>query len=370
MPNENLSQPRKTDAEAVMAVYSGQNPGRVIWQPRLEFWYAVNKKRGNLPAHLKDASLIDLYDYCHASIRYFSDPLKSRHTNVKITEKWLDEKNLHRTWQTPIGELTETIHYDEWNLSGYNFEYLLKKPEDFKIYEYVLADEEWYWDSEQLEKDQALVGNRGILNFFSRRSPIQSLFIERMGFERAVYMLMDHEEVIQRHIEVHTQADEAMYAVICAAKPPLFNFGENIDANMDPPMYWRKYLLPYYQKRTAQLHASGIKTSIHIDGAMKPLLKDIRNCPTTSIEACTPLPQGDVTLDEIEFALNGSILVDGIPAVYFLPYFPMDTLLNCAKDLVEKFHPRLILGISDEPPPDSDIERIREVGEFVAGLPL
>jgi hypothetical protein len=32
------------------------------------------------------------------------------------------------------------------------------------------------------------------------------------------------------------------------------------------------------------------------------------------------------------------------------------------------FHPRLVLGISDEPPPDSDIERVRIVGEYIQSL--
>jgi hypothetical protein len=356
------------DAEAVMAIYNGQDPGRLIWQPRLEFWYDVNKKRGALPPHLRDASLIDLYDYCHASIRYFSMPLKVKHRNVEVIETWLDEKNLHRAWETPLGKLEETFHYDEWNLSSYNFEYMLKGPEDFKIYEYILMDEEWYWDSAVLEKDQEMVGNRGVLNLFTRRSPVQNLFIERMGFERTVYMMSDYPGVIERHIEAQTAADDAMYQVICMARPPLFNFGENIDANMDPPVYWRRYLLPYYQKRTAQLHAAGVKTSIHIDGAMKPLLRDIQNCPTTSIEACTPLPQGDVTLEEIKYALGETILVDGIPAIYFLPLYPLETLMDCTRQLVETFHPRLITGISDEPPPDSDIERVRLVGEYLASL--
>jgi hypothetical protein len=101
---------------------------------------------------------------------------------------------------------------------------------------------------------------------------------------------------------------------------------------------------------------------------MKPLLKDIPNCPTTGIEACTPVPQGDVTLAEIKAALGQKIMSDGIPAVYFLPMYPLDVLTDCVKEVVEMFYPHLVLGISDEPPPDSDIERVRLVGEMIQGL--
>ncbi len=58
-----------------LAIFQGEDPQCVLWQPRLEFWYDVNKKRETLPEHLKEASLLDVYDYCHASVRYFTKPL-------------------------------------------------------------------------------------------------------------------------------------------------------------------------------------------------------------------------------------------------------------------------------------------------------
>ncbi len=134
---------------------------------------------------------------------------------------------------------------------------------------------------------------------------------------------------------------------------------------MDPPTIWRKYHLPYYSRRNEQLHAAGKRTHIHIDGAMRPLIKLIRESPFDGIEACTPLPQGDVTLEEMKAALGDKVLLDGIPAVYFLPYFPMDELIDCTKKIIDLFHPRLILGISDEIPPDGDIDRVRLIGEMV-----
>jgi hypothetical protein len=118
----------------------------------------------------------------------------------------------------------------------------------------------------------------------------------------------------------------------------------------------------------AQLRAAGKVTHIHIDGAMKPLINLIRASPFDAIEACTPLPQGDVTLEEIEQALGDKVLLDGIPALFFLPMYPRELLIECARRAVELFHPRLILGISDEIPPDGDIERVRMVGEMMGGV--
>ena len=40
----------------------------------------------------------------------------------------------------------------------------------------------------------------------------------------------------------------------------------------------------------------------------------------------------------------------------------------CVKRIVELFYPRLILGISDELPPDGEIERVKLVGQLVEEL--
>ncbi len=354
--------------EMDLAIFRGQDPGRVLWQPRLEFWYAVNRKRGTLPPPLEQASILEVYDYCHASVRYFGNGLRQRYRNVQFTTKWEDEKRLRRTWETPMGTLTDLVHHDEWNLSSHNTEYKLKGPQDFEILEYMLQDEEWYWDQGAYERDLATIGDRGYPQFFFRRSPVQGLFIEHMGLEPTIFMLMDHPEVIERYAECSAAADEALYRVVCDCPVEILNFGENIDAHMDPPPIWLKHMIPYYTRRTEQVHAAGKHIHIHVDGAMKPLLPYLRACPWDGIEAATPLPQGDVTVEQIKESLGDLVLLDGIPALYFLRSFPVEDLVACTRQLVELFYPRLVLGISDEIPPDGDIERVRMVGELVQGL--
>jgi len=355
--------------EMDLAVFRGQDPGGVLYQPRFDFWYIINKKRGTLPEHLKEISYYGLHDYCHASVRYSAvNALRHRWLGVDITQEWLDDKNRRTTYHTPVGSLTEVHHYDAWNQSAYNTEYKLKTPDDFKVLEWMLAHEEWSWDQAAFEASEAELGDRGAPQFYFRRSPLQGLFIENMGFEHTIMLLNDQPEVIEHYIAAASEADDALYAILCASPVEIYNYGENIDAHMDPPTLWRQYLAPYYRKRTEQLHAAGKKVHIHIDGAMKPLLNVIRDVPFDGIEAATPLPQGDVTLEQIKYALGDMILLDGIPAVYFLPTFDQQTLFDCVKRIVHLFYPRLVLGISDEIPPDGDIERVHKVGELAASL--
>jgi hypothetical protein len=363
-----LHHTRKKFEEMNLAVFQGRDPGGVLWQPRLEYWYETNKRRHTLPDHMRDFSLIDLYDYCHASIRYFTKPLEMRYLSVEIKERWLDNYYKERIFITPVGELREVYHFDEIRLTSYPSEFRIKSLKDFEILEYLLSDEEWYWDKEQHDTAVKIIDGRGAPQFYFRRSPLQRLFIENLGFEKTIYLMHDHPDIFERYCEAASTADDAMYQVLCDCPVLILNFGENIDAHMVSPTIWDNHLLPYYHKRDRQLKEAGKFTHIHIDGALKPLTGRIRNSPFDGIEACTPLPQGDVSLEEIKQAVGDRVLLDGIPAIHFLPDYPIDTVLEFSRKLIDLFYPRLVLGVSDELPPDADIERVRLVGELVESL--
>ena len=80
----------------------------------------------------------------------------------------------------------------------------------------------------------------------------------------------------------------------------------------------------------------------------------------------TPLPQGDVTLEQIKEGLGDTMfLLDGIPAVYFDDTFSVDVLVECTRHLIELFAPKLVLGISDEISSTGDLDRIKVVGQIV-----
>ncbi|HUU58640.1 MAG TPA: hypothetical protein VMZ50_03785, partial [Phycisphaerae bacterium] len=133
-----------------------------------------------------------------------------------------------------------------------------------------------------------------------------------------------------------------------------------------PPDLFRRHCLGVYQKRCEKLHAAGKFVHAHWDGDTRPLLPLARETGLDGIEAVTPVPQGDVTLEEIKAGLGGEMfLLDGIPAVYFDAYYPLSALAECTHRLIELFAPKLVLGISDEISSTGDLERIRFVGEIV-----
>ena len=145
----------------------------------------------------------------------------------------------------------------------------------------------------------------------------------------------------------------------------ILNFGENIDANLASPKFFERYLIDYYNMRTRQLHRAGKFCHIHIDGAIRPLLPLLEKLEFDGIEAATPKPQGDVEIDELKEGMGDKILLDGIPAVMFIPVYTRKQLRQLTLEVLETFSPNLILGVSDELPPTADIRMMELVSDVV-----
>jgi hypothetical protein len=373
--------------EAILRTFRREPVDRLIWQPRIYYWYYGNGlpnpapeayvrihgepppfpiervAEPNVPEEYRSSSMIELYRKLPASPRYPQEVL-----GVRLFEIQYDRTvQIHQTrengrvitvMRTPVGELREVSSH------GYHNEYLLKGPDDFRVMQYVLDHSEFvFWHDAFRIADQEF-GDLGVVTTFYPRSPLQRLIVEWMGFENAVFALTDYPRESSELLRAIEDWDDRMYDVLLSSPLQIFNFGENIDANIDPPHYFERYLEPYYERRISQIHAAGKFCHIHIDGAMKLLLPIIRRMSFDGIEAATPLPQGDVTLEELKEGLGGKILVDGIPAILFLPNYPMGQFEEFVWKVIEMFWPNLILGISDELPPGGDIRRVKYVSDI------
>jgi hypothetical protein len=124
-------------------------------------------------------------------------------------------------------------------------------------------------------------------------------------------------------------------------------------------------MIPFFQRVIPKIHAMGMYTTSHWDGFVRQLLPLAQETGLDGLECVTPLPQGDVTLEEMKEGMGRMFLRDGIPAVLFCPWVSTESLENHVRRLIEAFYPRLILGVSDLLPANADIERLRLVNGIV-----
>ncbi len=109
----------------------------------------------------------------------------------------------------------------------------------------------------------------------------------------------------------------------------------------------------------------GMYATSHWDGFVKQLLPLVRETGLDGLECVTPVPQGDVSLEEMKEGMAGMFLRDGIPAVFFCPWTPLKALEDHVKKLLHAFYPRVILGVSDLVPANAAIERVGFVNKIV-----
>lgn len=359
------------DRERILAIFEGKSIDRIPWNIRHECWYYVAKASGRLPKRYENVDLADVCVDLGASWRCYSGYFVKNVVEVNFGDdiQFVVERNgklVRTTIKTPVGSLQDVTKMDAWNLSSRKMEYMLKGPEDFKALCYLLDSARVKFDQkiyEELERD---LKGQGIVSFFFPHSSLQALILEYMGFTRTMrFLYIEKDHKLEDVMDAIESYNDKFFEVMSASPIKIFNLGENIDVRLTSPRLFEKFCLPVYQRRCEYLHKKGKYVHIHVDGYAKPLLPILRRSGVDGIEALTPEPVGDMTVEDIAKQLQDEIIVlDGIPFLFFLSDVPYETLEKLVRKMVTTIS-RLILGISDELPPPADVERVRMVSKLI-----
>jgi len=357
-----------SNRERILAVFERRRADRLVWQPRLHHWYHVNKARGTLPSKYMGADVLDVYDDVGASPRgyhYFNDTVRCVEGD-KVQLRVKDEADhILSKYITPKGSLTQVERKTEWGVASLRVEYFLKNIEDFRLLEYILRHQTFEFDENLYQERKDILGNRTEPVITVSWGSMQRLFIVYMGFQNGVIALWKHREKVEDLLKVFKENDDERFRLVCKTPFRIINFGDNIDEGLCSPPLFQRYMLPYYQLRTKELHEVGRFCTSHWDGKIRQLLPFAQETGLDGLECVPPKPQGNVTLEELKEGLGDMILVDGIPATHFLDTVSNKELEAFVYRILDLFKPRIILGISDMLPPDGSIEKVRMVGEIL-----
>jgi hypothetical protein len=353
------------------AVCFGESGGRIIWQPRIGCWYNDKRFAGEpLPEPFDGLSIPDIHREldCSARLYHHYNPCfrEVEHPGVRRHSETLNETDERITIETPVGRQVAVHRHSPNNAGTIHLKWEVETEDELKVATWRAENTTWEWDPDRFDRAQREVGDLGAPTMYMPRMNVQSLYINKMGSENGIYAIYDWPDTVEAYFRALEESHDRLIDVINASPVEIINFGENIHAGTLPPSLFTKYHLPACRRRCERLHAAGKWVCSHWDGDCRPLLPFARETGLDGIEAITPEPQGDVTLEETREALGDEMfLIDGIPAVYFDETFPEATLVDCVHRIIELFAPRLILGISDEISSTGDIERVRIVGRIV-----
>ena len=361
------------DEERIVAIFERKEVDKVPFNIRHEYWYFVNKVQGTLPKEFENLSLADVCEKLGASWRcysgyYVKSFIKVFHNNVKVTRRMRNNEEIIII-ETPKGKLTSVRHKDKWGLSSYPTEHSVKSPRDFKVWEYIFENTKVFFDEKVYQELKKEVRGRGIVSVILPRSPFQALLYNYLGITRTIKFLIRYKKETEEFMEAIKEYNNKFLEVVAKSPVRIINLGENIDVRFTSPKFFQKYCLPYYQEVADYLHKHKKFVHIHVDGFAKPLLQFFRESRLDGIEALTPKPVGDMTLEDIKKALGDELIIlDGIPYIFFLPNVNLQKLEDFTRKIVKMFPNNLILGISDELPPYSDVKRVRFVARLLDKL--
>lgn len=367
-----------TFREMNLRIFRREPVPHVLFQPRMEPWFAWHRIFGVLPEIYQDMDVRGFYDACDCSMRtfqYYTDlpsPVGVVYDpSVKVHEETRGATKT-RVFETPLGNLVERQHLtrdETWRV----VDFAVRSPDDLRSLLWLLKRTQHTFSVEDMERGSEFMGDRGVPGFWVPKSPYQALAQLWMKLPDLVYAIADAPELVSDVMRAIDDSYDPLYEQLTACDlVQIVNFGENVHDSLFSPAWFERYLLPWYTKRAGQLARAGIFTHMHLDGYFRSLLPYLKHMPFDGLEALTPEPQGDVTLEEMAEYMGDKILVDGIPAVLFMPEYSREELMACVERVVELFHPRLILGISDEVPEGAGpeaIERVKMVAAWARAHP-
>lgn len=370
-----MSKPQ-TLRERVLNTFAQKKIDRIVFSPRLYYWYWGNKlwKRpitdkkcgGTIPKYILRKNLLGIFDYLEASPRYvienFYLPIIWPRKKIRyIRIRWGKDRDgsVITVYKTKLGNLYKKSR------GGHLVEYPVKTVNDMKILKYIIEHTKFHFYLPIFKLAKKIIGDRGVVGTYYARSPYMALITEHMGFERTIINLRKYPNEMENLLKFIDDWQDDMFKTLCNSPIKILNFGENIDCNLSPPRYFEKYLIPYYEKRVKQFHRVGKFCHIHMDGSLKDLLPYLEDLPFDGLEALTAKPQGDVTLEELRDSIGDKIYLDGIPSVVFLPQYSFKYVKEYTQKVLEMFSPNLILGVSDELPPNADFRKVIMVANIV-----
>ena len=167
------------------------------------------------------------------------------------------------------------------------------------------------------------VGGDGLVMGTRLESPYQSWLIRMAGYETGFAHLYDHTERVERFLRFLTDWTRQTCRIMWESPAEVMLASDNLSGSITPPRFFRKYLVPFYQEFSGELHKRGKWLAVHFDGEAAPLLSAFPESGVDVAECFTPAPMTRVTLAEAQAAWGDKVIIwGGIPSIVMCPSTP------------------------------------------------
>ncbi|MGA2528751.1 MAG: uroporphyrinogen decarboxylase family protein [Acidimicrobiales bacterium] len=383
--------------DRVLAVIQGRKPDHIPFCDRLELWRTALIRQGRLPAEYEGLSLIEAHrkvgmgqlkfvvphDFCLRGVELtisVDGHEVSRETDP-VTARWPVMEERVRAdrpgatlfeFMTPVGALSlRQVMLPEaviWAQTPYLDEHPVKEPEDFDTVRWIIEHIEVVPRFDRIQEAQAEIGDYGFVVPRIDRIPFQEVLIDLVGEVNTFYALNDDPARVHGLLGAIDELRVETAGVLAPLQVPYVEFGDNVTGHMTNPRLFAEYAVPEYQHYAELYHAQGKKVGSHLDGELKPLLGQLRDCGLDVIESVSPAPLTECSFDELWEAIGDSlpIMWGVIPSPLLEEREHEDELHEFVDHVLKTVGGApIILGVSDMVLGNNLIERVEWAAERI-----
>lgn len=268
-----------------------------------------------------------------------------------------------RIVRTPVGDVysvAEPAGFTAWTI-----ERLFKGPEDYQTLLYMVNDEQFSPNYGPFAEFQQRMGDDVLLRARVGACPLHALMIQWMGVERfAVEWAERQDEVLTLEQAMRARIRE-IFPVVAGSPATHANFGGNETPEAMGPKRYREFCIPLFDECAELLHEKGKLLGSHLDANNGAWAADLATCKLDYIEAFTPAPDTDMTLEDALRAWPDKVLWINFPSSVHLA--SVSKIKQTAHDLIDAAAGtnRLILGITEDMPEDRWQENLLAISEAI-----
>ena len=388
-----------THRERMLAAMRGEATDQLPWAPRMDLWYLAQRARGTLPPQWNGMNIAEIARELGVGCRALGadrilprDPSDlllrglgiDNHPDYPFrvalqrlqVECHEDANRQEMRIQTSAGEVSTRIRRTaRMAADGISVPFVEKYPvssiEDLEGVAQVFEDLKVESTPEGYAAFRRRIGEGGpaIANGPPAASPMHLLLHNLMSMEEFYLCYKEQRDLLQQFTRRIEPFFEAILQAMLACNAEVISWGGNYDQDLTWPPFFQEQILPWLQRVSRRAHACGKLVLTHTDGENHDLLMLYRSCSFDVAEAVCPAPMTRSTLAELRVGFGESITVwGGIPCVALL-----DNSMNAARyqRYMDRLFSelgsgrRLILGVSDNVPPDANMDRLRRVNEWI-----
>jgi len=249
--------------------------------------YSILAPKDGLWEELKAMGLTPVY-----SVSVFQE----RWPKVKV-RRIQEGDYVYTVYETPVGSVNAKyrVNLQPGTGDSWTVEYPIKKPEDYKVVNYIYRNAVIEpIGEENVLKQVGQFGEDCVIFAWVDRTPIQKMLIELAGYKRLALDLYRSLELVEELYE--TLADRLETVCEVASKSPveLMWCGDNVNGIVLGPRIFEKYHLPVYRYMSKLFEKNGKTLIVHMDGKLNCLKHLIKTSGVEVVEAFTPPPMGDL----------------------------------------------------------------------------